>query len=344
MSPPGKKAATPAAPKAPPAAPPTSAAPQVEIHELSIPLEARGERLDVVLAQLLPQYSRARLQRWIDGGRVLLDGLKPARRALVRGGQQVRIEAEFLPDERVQAGAPAVPFRIVHRDAAILVIDKPAGLVVHPGAGISAGTLQNALLELEPQLAKVPRAGIVHRLDKDTSGLLVIARTPQAQASLVRALAAHEVRREYLALCQGVMTGGGTIDEPIGRHRTQRTRMAVRGDGREAVTHYRIERRFRAHTLARVQLETGRTHQIRVHLAHVGHPVVGDPVYGGRRRAPAAASAALLESLAGFRRQALHAARLGLTHPTSGRELEFEAPLPKDFVALLDALEAAETA
>jgi 23S rRNA pseudouridine1911/1915/1917 synthase len=188
----------------------------------------------------------------------------------------------------------------------------------------------------------VPRAGIVHRLDKDTSGLLLVARTPIAHAALVRALAAREIGREYLALCHGVMTGGGTVDEPIGRHRTQRTRMAVRGDGREAVTHYRIERRFRAHTLVRAQLETGRTHQIRVHLAHIGHPLVGDPVYGGRRRLPAAAGPALLAALAAFRRQALHATRLTLRHPTRGVELSFESPLPRDFSALLAALQAAE--
>ena len=304
-----------------------------------IPEQEAGERLDAALARLLPQYSRARLQRWIDKGRILLDGARPLRRARLEAGQLVRVEAEFLADTRVEAGEPAVPFRIVHRDASVLVIDKPPGLVVHPGAGIAEGTLQNALLALDPALALVPRAGIVHRLDKDTSGLLVVARTPAAQAKLVRALAAHEVEREYLALCQGVMTGGGTIDEPIGRHRSQRTRMAIRSDGRTAVTHYRIERRFRAHTLARVQLETGRTHQIRVHLAHAGHPIVGDPVYGGRRRIPAGASAPVLAALASFKRQALHAARLSFEHPASGKQADFEAPLPKDFAALLAVLQ-----
>jgi 23S rRNA pseudouridine1911/1915/1917 synthase len=212
-------------------------------------------------------------------------------------------------------------------------------VVVHPGAGNREHTLQNALLAHDPKLRRVPRAGLVHRIDKDTSGLLVVARTLEAQTALVAALAAHEVEREYLALCTGAMTGGGTVDEPIGRHRTQRIKMAVRSGGRAAVTHYRIEKRFRAHTLARVRLETGRTHQIRVHLAHVGYPIVGDPVYGGRRRIPAGASPQLLAALAAFRRQALHAARLSFVHPKSGKPVSFAAPLPEDFTQLLGALE-----
>jgi len=327
MTPPRKKAAEPAS------------EPASTLHELTLPAEWAGERLDIVLARLLPQYSRARLQRWILEGRVLLEGAPVSRRQLAVSDQRVSVRAEFALETRVEAGEAAVPFRIVHRDAAVLVIDKPAGLVVHPGAGVAAGTLQNALLVLDPQLARVPRAGIVHRLDKDTSGLLVVARTPLAQAALVRALAAHEVEREYLALCQGVMTGGGTIDEPIGRHRAQRTRMAVRSDGRRAVTHYRIERRFRVHTLARVQLETGRTHQIRVHFAHIGYPIVGDPLYAGRRRIPAGATPEVLAALAAFKRQALHAARLSFDHPVHGKRVNFESVLPKDFAALLAVLE-----
>lgn len=311
-----------------------------ELHDLTVPAELDGLRLDVALARLLPQYSRARLQRWIDEGRVQAAGADASlRRRRVVAGERLRVQAEFVADERVAAGEARVPFRIVHRDAAILVIDKPPGLVVHPGAGNREGTLQNALLAMDPALARVPRAGIVHRLDKDTSGLMVVARTPLAHAALVRALAAREVGREYLALCQGRLTGGGTVDEPIGRHRTQRTRMAVRPDGREAVTHYRIERRLREHTLVRATLETGRTHQIRVHLAHVGHPVVGDPVYGGRKRLPRGASPTVIAALAAFRRQALHAVRLVLSHPTTGRELAFEAPLPEDLSALLAVLE-----
>jgi 23S rRNA pseudouridine1911/1915/1917 synthase len=230
---------------------------------------------------------------------------------------------------------------VVYQDRALLVIDKPAGLVVHPGAGNAAHTLQNALLALDPKLALVPRAGLVHRLDKDTSGLLVVARTPEAHTALVAALAARAITREYLAICSGVMTGGGSIDEPIGRHRTQRTRMAVRADGRPSVTHYRVVRRFAAHTLVRVQLETGRTHQIRVHLAHAGFPLVGDPVYGGRRRLPAGCPPVLTAALNAFPRQALHAASLKLAHPLSGKPMAWEAPLPPDMQSLLTALESA---
>jgi len=312
----------------------------LETHDVEIPAPLAGERLDVALAQLLPQYSRSRLQRWIDEGRVTLDARTPSRREAVSAGQRVQIQALFEADDRVTAGSASVPFEILHRDSAVYVINKPAGLVVHPGAGNRSGTLQNALLQIDPELARVPRAGIVHRLDKDTSGLLVVARTPAAQAVLVRALAEREVGREYLALCLGVLTGGGTIDEPIGRHRTQRTKMTVRGDGREAITHYRIEQRYRAHTLLRVQLKTGRTHQIRVHLAHIGYPIVGDPLYGGRRRLPAGASPTVINALAQFRRQALHAARLSFEHPSNGRELSFEAPIPTDFRDLLATLAA----
>jgi 23S rRNA pseudouridine1911/1915/1917 synthase len=305
---------------------------------VEVPAGLGGLRLDVALARLLPQYSRSRLQRWLDAGRVRAGGRVLARRDRLLGGERVELEPEYEPDDSVAPGAPAVPMRLVHRDPSLFVFDKPAGLVVHPGAGNRAGTLQNALLALDPALARVPRAGIVHRLDKDTSGLMVVARTPEAQAALSAALAARAIGREYLALCVGTPTGGGTVDEPIGRHRTQRTRMAVRADGREAVTHYRIERRFPVHTLLRVRLETGRTHQIRVHLAHIGHPLVGDPVYGGRRQVPAGATPELRDALAAFRRQALHAARLELDHPRSGEPLCFEAPLPADFEALLAAL------
>ena len=241
--------------------------------------------------------------------------------------------------EETGVAAQEMPLDIVHQDAALLVINKAPGVVVHPGAGNREHTLQNALLALDPKLKRVPRAGLVHRIDKDTSGLLVVARTLEAQTALVNLLAAHEIEREYLALCTGLMTGGGTVDEPIGRHRTQRIKMAVRRDGRAAVTHYRIEKKYRAHTLARVRLETGRTHQIRVHLAHVGYPIVGDPVYGGRRRLPAGATPALKAALEGFRRQALHAERLSFTHPRSGEPVSYHAPLPADLRELLGELE-----
>ena len=311
---------------------------EFRVHALTLAPEAAGLRFDQALAQALPQYSRARLKIWIESGAVEVDGRPLRGKDRVLGGEQVRIRAQLPAQDRVQA--EAIPLAVVFRDRSLLVIDKPAGLVVHPGAGNARHTLQNALLALDPSLTLVARAGLVHRLDKDTSGLLLVARTPEAHAALVKAMAARQITREYLAVCTGVMTGGGTIDEPIGRHRTQRTRMAVRSDGRPAVTHYRIERRFRAHTLVRVTLETGRTHQIRVHLAHLGFPVVGDPLYGGRRRIPKGSSPALAAELQAFPRQALHAARLRLTHPHTHREQEWVAPLPEDMERLLAALEA----
>jgi len=307
-------------------------------HELQIAPDLAGLRLDQALARALPQYSRARLQNWIEAGAVRLDGQVPRPRDKVHGGEHVRIEARLEPETRV--AAEALPVDVVFKDRALFVINKPAGLVVHPGAGNASSTLQNALLALDPRLALVPRAGLVHRLDKDTSGLMVVARTPEAHAALAGAIAARDVERAYLAVCVGVMTGGGTVDEPIGRHRTQRTRMAVRSDGREAVTHYRVLKRFRGHTYVRAELETGRTHQIRVHLAHIGYPLVGDPVYGTRRRIPRGATEPLIQTIDAFRRQALHATRLALEHPLTGKSLEWEAPVPQDMAALLEALEA----
>jgi len=311
-------------------------APEFQTHVLELPLSAAGMRLDQALAAALPQYSRARLQRWIRSGAVRAMGQPVRARDRVQGGEQLTVDAEFAADNSV--AAERLPLEILHQDAALLVLNKPPGLVVHPGAGNRSHTLQNALLAHDPELARVPRAGLVHRLDKDTSGVLVVARTPEAHTRLVAALAARSVGREYLALCVGTPTGGGRIDEPIGRHRTARTHMTVRADGREAVTHFRIEERFRAHTLLRVQLETGRTHQIRVHLAHIGFPVVGDPVYGGRMRQLAAAGAELAQALQAFRRQALHAQRLQLKHPMNGRAQSFEAPPPADLQQLLRLL------
>jgi 23S rRNA pseudouridine1911/1915/1917 synthase len=318
---------------------PTAQAPaEFRSHALRLPAQAAGLRFDQALARALPQYSRARLQAWIESGAVQVDGRPLRAKDKVLGGEQVRIEARLAT--HTVAAAEAIPLTVTFQDRTLLIINKPPGLVVHPGAGNARHTLQNALLALDPQLALLPRAGLVHRLDKDTSGLLVVARTPEAHAALIAAMAARKIGREYLAVCTGAMTAGGTVEEPIGRHRTQRTRMAVRADGRPAVTRYRLAKRFRAHTLVRVELETGRTHQIRVHLAHIGFPVVGDPLYAGRRRVPAGCTPALAAELRAFPRQALHAARLKLTHPVTGREHAWEAPLPEDMQRLLSALEA----
>ncbi len=297
-----------------------------------------GLRLDQALARALPQYSRARLQSWIEAGAVRVDGQVSRPKDKMQGGEQIRVEARLEPDTRVVA--EDLPVDVVYKDRGIFIINKPAGLVVHPGAGNAHHTLQNALLALDPKLALVPRAGLVHRLDKDTSGLMVVARSPEAHAALVAAISAREVERAYLAVCLGVMTAGGTVDEPIGRHRSLRTRMAVRADGREAVTHYRVLKRYRGHTYVRAELETGRTHQIRVHLAHIGFPLVGDPVYGSRKRIPKGAGEPLIHALDGFKRQALHATRLALTHPLTGRALEWEAPPPPDMAGLIAVLEA----
>ena len=308
-----------------------------QTHRLDLPPEYAGRRLDQVLAQILSQYSRSRIQRWMTEGAILVNGLPARARDLVTGGESVTVEAR-LPEE-TGIKAEKLPLDIVHEDAAIIILNKPPGVVVHPGAGNPGKTLQNALLAHDSKLKRVPRAGLVHRIDKDTSGLLVVARTIDAQTALTAELAEHEIEREYLAVCTGAMTGGGTVDKPIDRHRSHRLKFTVRSDGREAVTHYRIEKRFRQHTLARVRLETGRTHQIRVHMEHVGYPIVGDPLYGGRKRYPKGATPELRETLEHFRRQALHAAKLTLTHPKTGKRVSFDAPLPEDLQGLIDMLQ-----
>ncbi|HET9692998.1 MAG TPA: 23S rRNA pseudouridine(1911/1915/1917) synthase RluD [Steroidobacteraceae bacterium] len=297
-----------------------------------------GQRLDQALATMLPDYSRSRLKTWIEAGAVLVDGSPRRPRDKVFGGESVEVAAT-LPEEGT-ARPQSIPLTIVHEDEHVLVLDKPAGLVVHPGAGNPDSTLQNALLAHDPGLAVLPRAGIVHRLDKDTSGLLVVARTVPAHTALVRMLEERAVHREYEAICRGVMTGGGTVDAPIDRHPTDRVRMSIRDGGREAVTHYRVIKRFRAHTHVRVQLETGRTHQIRVHLTHIGYPLVGDKVYGGRLALPKGIGEELRQALREFPRQALHAARLQFEHPVTHEPLELAAALPADMVRLLEQLAA----
>ena len=305
-------------------------------HAAEVPQELAGQRLDQALAALFPEYSRSRLQAWIRSGRVTVDGavLKP--RDKVGGGERVLVRAE--PAVETPDAPEAIPLTILFEDAHVLVLDKPAGLVVHPGAGNRAGTLVNALLHHRPELKNLPRAGLVHRLDKDTGGAMMVACSLEAHASLVRQLQERTVGREYEAVCVGVLTGGGTVRAPVGRHPVDRKRMAVREGGRPAVTHYRVIERFRGHTHILCRLETGRTHQIRVHMAHVRHPLVGDPLYGGRLGIPAGAGEDLAGALRGFRRQALHACRLAFEHPATGEEMKFESALPEDFRNLLSVL------
>ena len=308
------------------------------IHEsVIIPESQAGQRLDMALAQILPEYSRSRLKSWIEQGKVLLEGKVVKPREKVSGGEQVEIDASLEPQKIVKA--EAIPLNIIHEDEAILVINKPAGLVVHPAAGNWSGTLQNALLHHYPDLDALPRSGIVHRLDKDTTGLMVVARTLSAHTQLVNALQTHAVEREYRAVVQGVMTAGGTVDAAIGRHPVDRKRMAVVANGKPSVTHYRVLHRYRAHTYIKLNLETGRTHQIRVHMASINYPLTGDQVYGGRFRIPPEASPEFVQQLKSFRRQALHAARLSLIHPASGEPVSWSAALPDDFQSLLAALE-----
>lgn len=301
----------------------------------TIPDEAAGRRFDQVLAELFPDYSRSRLSAWIKSGAARLDGATVAPRQLVDGGQAVEVEVRL--QREVGAEPEAIALDIRYQDDDVIVVDKPAGLIVHPGAGNPAGTLQNALLHHDPGLASIPRAGLVHRLDKDTSGLLVVARTLRAHTALVEQLSERTMHRQYEAVVYGAMVAGGKVDQPIGRHAGDRLRQAVREDGREAVTHYRVRERFRALTLIECRLETGRTHQIRVHMAHVRHPIVGDLTYGNLRL-PKGATPELIEALRGFRRQALHAERLSFAHPADGREVVVEAPRPADMERLVAVL------
>lgn len=308
------------------------------VVKAEIPEALAGQRLDKSLAELWPEFSRSRLQGWIKSGALSVDAVAASPRMTVKGGEQVVLTLE--PQEEVSATPEAIALDVVYEDDALLVINKPVGLVVHPGAGNPSGTLQNALLHYAPELRHVPRGGLVHRLDKDTSGLLVIARSEVAHTKLSAAMKAREITREYCAVVCGVLTAGGEVDAPMGRHATDRKRMAVKAGGRSAITHYRVIQRFRAHTYLRLKLETGRTHQIRVHMQHIRHPIVGDPVYGQRLSLPAGASAELREALHAFRRQALHARKLGLHHPVTDAYLEWQAPVPADMQSLLAALKA----
>jgi 23S rRNA pseudouridine1911/1915/1917 synthase len=303
---------------------------------MTIPEEYAGQRLDQALARMFPEYSRSRLKSWLLAGEITVDGASPRPRDAVLGGELVALNAE--PAIAVAAAPEPIALDIVHEDEALMVINKPVGLVVHPGAGNPSGTLMNGLLHHAAELEQIPRAGIVHRLDKETSGLLLIAKTLESHTALVRLLGDREISRNYLAVCNGVLTGGGTIDEPVGRHPVDRKRMSIRPEGKPAVTHYTVIERFAAHTYISVVLETGRTHQIRVHFAHRRHGLVGDQVYGGRLALPAGASDEVIAMLRSFRRQALHARKLEFIHPVSGAEMCLEVDPPADFESVLEVL------
>ncbi|WP_108123884.1 23S rRNA pseudouridine(1911/1915/1917) synthase RluD [Saccharospirillum mangrovi] len=305
---------------------------------VQVPLELGQKRFDQIAATLFSEHSRSRIQQWIKDGALRVDGQVRKPKDKLIGGETLQLDALLEADERWDA--EPVDLNVIYADDDLIVIDKPAGLVVHPGAGTPSGTVLNGLLYHYPELAQIPRAGIVHRLDKDTTGLMVVARSLTAHTALVKQLQKRTMGREYEAIASGVMTGGGTVDEPIGRHPTQRVKMAVTPMGKEAVTHYRVLERFRNHTLVRCKLESGRTHQIRVHLAHIGYPLVGDPLYAGRHRLPKGVHPQVADALRTFSRQALHAVRLELLHPKTGELMAWESELPDDLIDLLALLEA----
>lgn len=301
-----------------------------------VPAELSDYRLDQVAARLMPEHSRSRLQSWIRSGALTVNGQIRKPRDKVMLDDVIELDAE--PEVQVSWEAEDIRLDIVYEDEHLLVINKPAGLVVHPAAGHAEGTLVNAVLHYAPEVENLPRAGIVHRLDKDTSGVMVVARSLIAHTSLVEQLQTRTMGREYDAVVVGQLTGGATVDAPIGRHPRERKKMAVIATGKPAVTHYRLAERFAAHTHIRCRLESGRTHQIRVHMAYIRHPLVGDPLYGGRMRLPRGATESLRQVLVGFSRQALHARRLALVHPGSGEPMSWEVPLPQDMQSLLAAL------
>lgn len=301
-----------------------------------IPDSYAGWRLDRTLAEMFPDFSRSSLKDWINAGKIIVDTKTVRPRATVHGGEHIDIQV--VPEEKTECQAQPIALDIIHEDEDLIVINKPANLVVHPGSGNPDGTVLNALLHHDPELVNLPRAGIVHRLDKDTTGIMVVARSLRAHTSLINQLQSRTLKREYQAIVTGVMTAGGNVDAPIGRHPTQRTRMAVVENGKHALTHYRIETRFKGHTHLHLQLESGRTHQIRVHMAYIRYPIVGDPVYGGRLKIPGDCSESLANYLRNFRRQALHSTRLTLTHPAHGETMSWTAVLPDDMQTLLKHL------
>jgi len=304
----------------------------------AVPAGSANKRFDQIAAELFPEYSRARLQTWIKSGELTANGEQRSGKDKLQPGTVLRLHAELQPVDTTWQ-PESIELSIVYEDDDILVLDKPAGLVVHPAAGHAEGTLLNALLHHHAELATVPRAGIVHRLDKDTTGLMVVAKNLRAQAHLVAQLQERDVHREYEAVVGGVLISGGTVEAQIGRHPRDRQKQAVlQHGGKEAITHYRVLRRFRAHTHVRCLLETGRTHQIRVHMMHIKHPLLGDPVYGGRFKIPAGGAAEFVDYLRAFPRQALHARRLQLLHPRSGELMKWETPLPADMRELLQRL------
>lgn len=310
---------------------------EAAIESVQLRPEHAGRRLDQVLAELLPAFSRSRLQGWIEQGRISVDGRPPRSKDRVRGSEQVRVRPLLEPT--AECAPEPIPLSVIYEDEHLLVLDKPAGLVVHPAAGHADGTLQNALLYHDPALGALPRSGIVHRLDKDTSGLMVVARSLLAHRSLVAQLKARTLKREYRALVVGHLRGAGRVEAPIGRHPTRRTAMAVVAAGRPAVTDYRVLAHYRRHTLVGVRLQTGRTHQIRVHMAHLQHPLVGDPLYGWRARRTGDAAPAVAAALRDFPRQALHAVGLGLIHPASEQSMLWEVPMASDLAALCALLQ-----
>ncbi|MGY4879279.1 23S rRNA pseudouridine(1911/1915/1917) synthase RluD [Vreelandella aquamarina] len=303
---------------------------------LRVPASLAGTRLDQAAAELFNDYSRERLKTWINAGELTVDGQKVKPKTRLHGEEVLSLKAVLEEEGRFEA--QDIPLDIVFEDDDVIVVNKPAGMVVHPAAGNPDGTLLNALLHHEPTLAQVPRAGIVHRLDKDTTGLMMVAKTLPAQANLVQQLQARTVSRQYDAVVIGTPVSGATVDAPIGRHPKDRKRQAVTASGKPAVTYYRVVERFRVHTHVRCQLETGRTHQIRVHMAHARYPLIGDPLYGGRPKLPPGAADSLKEILREFPRQALHARKLSFVHPRSGESMSFRAALPDDLLMLLDYL------